>query len=504
MDPLQTSQLIVAVAFMFAFVSTLQFYRSRISVTPVEQKGALTPTLIISIAFLVGSITTLISLYSLTTLPGLPASFTPLPPNITTVYPWELISELVTPLFGFTLMVAVVTALKQRILYALPIALLIASVALVLISPKHPLDDPELSLYVGAVSLLLLIPMGLFGYLWRKTRRPTAFGMSIGLLLYFFYYLFNAQIVSQFIGAMGFYLVPSEYMGHVVQFQTLENFEVLAVFDGVASLFFVYWCFRYSAKKLGGEVIGYSLTVPTIASEAFILLTTAGAVPIEYFVTLSIMMIGAGIFILTGSYLYGRYRETHARQTLMLSMFSFFAGLDYFMSNVGQNLYIIAARPAWVNLIAFPLGLITGGFLFLAAIYAVEKPSLSFLPPTVIVPLLLFSLLLNPLPFWLLIAMAVAALLMTVVPGGIFGVLWRRMSREKEKGRGRILGIFFGFLFLLLSAPVLIGTSIIADPIAYMSSIIGITGSIVVLVGSLLFFLGISGRFDRWVYDRRK
>jgi hypothetical protein len=78
------------------------------------------------------------------------------------------------------------------------------------------------------------------------------------------------------------------------------------------------------------------------------------------------------------------------------------------------------------------------------------------------------------------------------------------MSKEKEKGRGRIMGVFFGFLFLLLSSPVLIGTSIVADQVAYMSSIIGIAGSMVVLLGSLLFFLGVSGRFDKWVYDRRK
>jgi hypothetical protein len=504
MDPLETSQLIVAVAFLFAFVSTLQFYRSRISVTPVEQKGALTPTYIISIAFLVGSITTFISVYSLALLPGLPPTFSQPYPNITAVYPGELVSELATPLFGFTLSLAVAAALKARRLYAFPVGLLIVSWVLVLFSPKHPLDDPFLSLYIAVVSLLLVVPMGLFGYLWRRTRRPTTFGMFIGLLLYYLYYLFNAQVTSQFIGSMGFYLVQSEYLGHVALYQTLVNFEVLAVFDAVASLFFVYWCFRYSGKKLGGEVIGYSLTVPAIASEAFILLTTVGAAPIEYFITLSTMMVGAGIFILTGSYLYGRYKESRARQTLMLSMFSYFTGFSYFMSDIGQNLYIIAARPAWVNLIAFPLGLITGGFLFLAGIYAIERPSLTFLPPTVIIPLLILSLILNPLPFWMLITMAVAALLLTVVPGGIFGVLWRRMSKEKEKGRGRILGIFFGFLFLLLSSPVLIGTSIIADPIAYMSSIIGITGSIVVLVGSLLFFLGISGRLDRWVYDRRK
>jgi hypothetical protein len=345
--------------------------------------------------------------------------------------------------------------------------------------------------------------MALFGYLWRKTKRPTAFGMFIGLLLYYFYYLFNARTVSEYIGSLGFYLVPAEYLGHVAQYQMLLGFLVVGIFDAVASLFFVYWCFRYSEKKLGGEVIGYSLTVPTIASEAFVLLTMVVVVPFVYLVGLFIVIVGAGIFILTGSYLYGRFRESRARQTLMLSMFSFFAGASYFVSIIGQYLYLTAGRPDWVNLISFPLGLITGGFLFLAAVYAIQRPSLIFLPPLVIVPLLILSIIFNPLPLWLTLVMVTAALLMTVVPGGLFGVLWRRMSKEKEKGRGRIMGIFFGFLFLLLSSPVLIATSIVADPVAFLSSFAGVVGTSAAFIGSLLFFLGVSGRLDRWLYDRR-
>jgi hypothetical protein len=227
------------------------------------------------------------------------------------------------------------------------------------------------------------------------------------------------------------------------------------------------------------------------------------AVPVEYLIGLFVLMVGAGIFILTGSYLYGRFRESRARQTLMLSMFSFFVGISYFVSIVGQYLYLTAGRPPWVDSIAFPLGLITGGFLFLAAIYAIERPSLVFLPPLVIIPLLILTVIFNPLPFWLTMVMVAAALLMTVVPGGLFGVLWIRMSKGKEKGRGRILGIFFGFLFLLLSSPVLIATSIVADPVAFLSSIVGILGSLAGFLGSLLFFLGVSGRLDRRFYDRR-
>jgi Na+/proline symporter len=147
--------------------------------------------------------------------------------------------------------------------------------------------------------------------------------------------------------------------------------------------------------------------------------------------------------------------------------------------------------------------LITGGFLFLAAVYAIQRPSLIFLPPLVIVPLLILSIIFNPLPLWLTLVMVTAALLMTVVPGGLFGVLWRRMSKEKEKGRGRIMGIFFGFLFLLLSSPVLIATSIVADPVAFLSSFAGVVGTSAAFIGSLLFFLGVSGRLDRWLYDRR-
>ncbi len=502
MDPLQASALIVAVAFAFAFVSTLRFYRGKVSITPAEQKGALIPTLVISLAFLVGFISSVLSFYSLLTLPPFPTIMPP--PSIEVVYPWELVAELVAPLFGFTISIAVVTALRRRRLYAIPIGLLIASYTLSLLSPKHPLDDPFLSLWIAAGSLLLVIPMVLFGYLWRKTKRPTAFGMFIGLLLYFFYYLYNARTVSEYIGSLGFYLVPAEYMGHVELYRTLIGIVVLGVFDAVTSLFFVYWCFRYSEKKLGGEVIGYSLTVPVIASEAFLIIMTFGTVPIEYLMSLSIETVGAGIFILTGSYLYGRYRESKARQTLMLSMFSFCAGLSYLMFNAGQHIYLAVGRTTWLDIVTLSLGMITGGFLFLAATYVLERPSLVLLPPLVITPLFILALIFSPIPLWLLVIMVSGAILMTAVPGVLFGVLWRRMSKAKEKGRGRILGIFFGFLLSLLSSPVEILSATIPDPVLFVSSPIAIFGLFIAFLGSLIFYLGVSGKFDKWYYDRRR
>jgi hypothetical protein len=502
MDPLQASTLMVAVAFAFAFVSTLRFYRRKVSITPVEQKGALIPTLVISLAFLVGFISSMLSFFSLLTLPPFPTLMPP--PSIDIVYPWELVAELVAPLFGFTISIAVVAALKRRRLYAIPSSLLIASYALSLLSPKHPLDDPFLSLWIAAGSLLLVIPMVLFGYLWRKTKRPTSFGMFIGLLLYFFYYLYNARTVSEYIGSLGFYLVPVEYFGHVELYQTLIGIAVLGVFDAVTSLFFVYWCFRYSEKKLGGEVIGYSLAVPVIASEVFLIILASGLVPIEYLMSLSMETVGAGIFILTGSYLYGRYRESKARQTLMLSMFSFFAGMSYLAFNIGQHIYLAVGRTSWLDLVTLSLGMITGGFLFLASTYALEKPSLVLLPPVVIVPLFILALIFSPMPLWLLVIMISAAMLMTVVPGALFGVLWRRMSKGKEKGRGRVLGIFFGFLLLLLSSPVQILSATVPDPVLFVSSPIVLFGVFVAFLGSLIFYLGISGRFDRWYYDRRR
>jgi hypothetical protein len=406
---------------------------------------------------------------------------------------------MVTSLFGFTLLVAVVKVLGRRRLYALPIGLLAVSWVLSLLSPKHPLDAPYLPLWIATISLMLFIPMVLFGYLWRKTRRPTTFGMFIGILLYFFYFLYNARTVSEYIGSLGFYLVPSEYMGHLEMYLALSGFMVLGVFDAVASLFFVYWCFRYSERKLGGEVIGYSLSTAVIGAEVSIILLSLGTAVFEYSITLLIMAVGAGIFILTASYLYGRYRETRYAQTLILSLFSFLGGLDFLAFNVGQYLSLISLRPPWFNTMALTLGMLTGGFLFIAAMYAVGRKSLILLPTIVVLPLFVLGLLFQPLPLWLTIIMAGAAVFLAAVPGVIFAVLLRRMSRTKEKGRGRLLGILMGFVFMMISSPIWIFTGA-----ELAASFIGIIGALFALLASLHFYLGISSRFDKWFYERRR
>jgi Na+/proline symporter len=100
--------------------------------------------------------------------------------------------------------------------------------------------------------------------------------------------------------------------------------------------------------------------------------------------------------------------------------------------------------------------------------------------------------------------MVSGAVLMSVVPGALFGVIWRRMSRAKEKGRGRVLGIFFGFLFLLLSSPVEILSATMPDPVLFVSSPIAVFGLFIAFLGSLIFYLGVSGRLDKWYYDRRR
>jgi hypothetical protein len=491
----------MVVAFAFTFISTLRFYRAKVSKTPVDQRSALTPTLLISVSFLVGAISSAIGFYSLSTLPGAPTTLPP--PSIEKVLPWVEVAEFAAPLFGFALMLAGVSALRRRQLYALPVALLTVSYVLTWLSPKHPMDVPYITLWVATVSLMIVLPILLFGYLWRITKRVTALGMFVGLLLYFVYYLYFTLTLSEYVGYLGFYLVPAEYLGHLELYQLMAGMMFIALFVGATSMSFIYWSFRYSDKKLGGEVIGYTMTIPVIATEAFILMLTLGLVPPEYMVTLIMTAVGAGVFILTGSYLYGRYRESHYRQTLALSLFSYFAGIGYLLFNIGQHLYIFFGRFAWFDLISLPVGMLTGSFLFISGVYALERPSLVPAPFMVAVPLIILSLLLYPMPVWLLYTMVVVAVALTIVPGAMFAILLRRMRMGKEKGRGRILGIFTGFLFLLLGSPIQTLSASVPDPMAFVSSPIAIIGSLISFLGALFFYLGVSGRFDRWFYERR-
>ena len=506
MDALSAASVIMGFNFAFSFVSIFRFYRRRAAKTAIDQRSALRPTLIISFSFLLGMISTAISFYSILTLPASPPSI--FPPNYypydVTFFPWMLLAELAIPLFGFVLTIAVVDSIKQPRLYAVPALLLTTCYVLSFLSPKHPLDDPYLALWVGAVSLLLLIPMVLFGYLWRKTRRTTALGMFVGLILYYAYYLYYTLTISEYVGSLGLYYVGTEYLSHVERFNILASLMLVMIFAGVASLSLIYWLFQYSDRKLGGEVIGYTLTIPVVSVELFLILLSLGAVPIEYAANLLITAIAAGIFILTGSYVYGRYRESRSKQSLALSMFAYFGGLDFLFFAVMQNIYLIIGRQDWMNLVTLPVGILTGGFLFIAAMYAIDRPSLVLLPALVIAPLLIMELIFSPMPFWLLVLMAGAGASLTVVPGAMFGVLWRRMSKGKEKGRGRVFGIFLGFIFILFASPVLTMSAAVPDPVAFIGSYIGFIGAILALAGAFLFFCGISGRFDRWFYERKK
>jgi hypothetical protein len=502
MDPLQAASIVMGFNFAFSFISILRFYRRRSAKTLLDQRSALTPTLVISISFLVGLIATALSYYSLLTLPPPPSVMPPV--SIDMLFPWVVIAELATPLFGFTLLVAVVASFKRARLLVLPAIALAICYILSLLSPRHPLDDPYLSLWVGANSILLILPMVLFGFLWRRTKRSTALGMFAGLILYWIYYLCYTRVLSEYVGYLGFYLVLPEYFNHVNLYQMMIGLMPVILFVGVLALSIIYWFFQYSDRKLGGEVIGYSFTIPVISVEFYIILLFLGSVPIEYAANLMISTFAAGIFILTGSYVYGRYRESHSRQSLALCLFAYFAGLDFLLFAVGQDIYVLLGNQPWFDLISLPVGILTGGFLFIAAMYAIDRPSLVLLPALVIAPLIVLSLLFSPLPFWLLILMGGSGVALTVVPGAMFGVLWHRMSKGKEKGRGRVLGIFLGFIFVLLASPIEIMSAAVPEAIAYASSFIAIAGAFLALAAALLFFFGISGRFDRWFYERRR
>nr|MDO8098649.1 hypothetical protein [Candidatus Njordarchaeota archaeon] len=487
MEGIQVSAFVLGIAFASSFVSTFRFYRGRVAKATAEQKAALIPTVIISLSFLVGAVFSFVSFLALQDLASL------LPNS-----GWVIAAELIAPLFGFTLLVAVVVALKETRLYLLPIGLLIISYVMSLLSPTHPLDDPYLSIWITVGSLMMLFPMILFAYLWKSTRRPTTFGMFVGILLYLVYYVVYEYTLSEYVGYLGYYLNPAEFPMHVQRYLAISGFMVVFLFLPVMGLSFIYWFFRYSERRIGWEIIGYALTFPIIATEFAIVLQFMGVLPIEYLIMLLVTATAAGMFLITGSYLYGRYKESPRRQTLMLAAFSFTAGLGYLIYNIGEHIHWFYIGPMpWIDLISIPTGMITGGFLFLSAIYALEWKSLVLVPPAVIIPFMILAIMFGPvLPSWLFFSMIAAAIALTVLPGAMFGTLWWKMNKSKEKGTGRVLGIFLGFIMILLASPFQF------VPMAPSSDPIRIMGSVVLLIGSIIFLLGVSGRLDKWFYLR--
>jgi Na+/proline symporter len=88
----------------------------------------------------------------------------------------------------------------------------------------------------------------------------------------------------------------------------------------------------------------------------------------------------------------------------------------------------------------------------------------------------------NTLPYRTIV-MAISGILQSVIPLGLYGLLWRRMSKAGAPGRSRALFLMLGIVFLIFGTA---GGSAVTP-----------LSSTLILSAFVIWWLGITGRADQ-------
>jgi hypothetical protein len=201
---------------------------------------------------------------------------------------------------------------------------------------------------------------------------------------------------------------------------------------------------------------------------------------VTFIAVASILSIG------TAAYAFTRWSHNKNIATLTLGVFFFVAGFSFLTVALNHTEFIVGINAEYFALM---LGLLAPLLLNLSSIVALDWKRALLLP--VLIAAAPFFLMISGWAAQILpdavpnrgIVMAVSGILQTVVPLGLYGLLWLRMRKTGAPGRSRALFLALGVVFLIL------GTA--------GGNTVTLLPSILICGAFSVWWLGITGRADR-------
>ncbi len=308
--------------------------------------------------------------------------------------------------------------------------------------------------------ILFSIPFALFTYLTYTTRRVTSFALSMLSLTYPLILVattFTAPEMVAIVLALRLY-GPALFITALVLPDTKIGVELVAYAFTISSL--LYFMSYLLVSPLVGDMVAMT--------------------SVSFIATASILSIGTAAFAFT------RWNQSRNIATLTLGLFFFVGGFSFLTVALNHTEFIVGINAEYVALL---LGIIAPMILNLSSIVALDwKPAL--LLPVLIVAAP-FILMMNGWAAQILpdavpdrtIVMAVSGILQTVIPMGLYGLLWWRMRKVGAPGRSRALFLTLGVVFLIF------GTA--------GGNAVSIISSTFILSAFVIWWFGITGRADR-------
>jgi hypothetical protein len=241
--------------------------------------------------------------------------------------------------------------------------------------------------------------------------------------------------------------------------------------------------------KIGTELIAYSFTISSFFYFMSYLLTNTSIIAnIAMMQSVTFIALAGILSIGTAAYTVTRWRQSRNPATLTIGIYFFVGGFSFLTVGLNHVEFIGGLNAEYFALM---LGIIAPMILNLSSIVALEWRQAMLLPVLIFAaPFMMLMTgwtaqpILEPtsLPNQVII-MAVTGILQSVIPLGLYGLLWWRMRKGGAPGRSRALFLMLGIVLLIFGTA---GGNTVS-PIS----------SAFILSAFVVWWLGITGRADQ-------
>jgi hypothetical protein len=198
---------------------------------------------------------------------------------------------------------------------------------------------------------------------------------------------------------------------------------------------------------------------------------------------LGIIAVAAAIVAVAGVYTVGRWMASKNPSTLYLGVYFMTASITYVIVALSQS-NLLPGDQVLNDYIALSLSVL-GLILFSVSAFRALDWRGSFLVPVIVaVPALLLFLFSYPTPYrevtTLVPVLIITGLIQTLIPLGLFFILWWRMTKARAPGRSRALFLAIGTIVQLLATgggSVVILSSAILLLISHSAWLLAVTGN---------------------------
>lgn len=330
----------------------------------------------------------------------------------------------------------------------------------------------SMGMVAGPISLVLnLVPIFLFLYLARNTKRITAIALVFLLVTY---------LLEPFISVV----TDPSLIAALIGFRLLGP--ALAIL-----------AFGRPDLGVSVELFGYSISI-NILSFWFSYALAVGVADVYVFIGVAMISMVSLLGFTLGTYTLSRYRASRNMATALIGAYFFSAGIGHIIIALTKIDVLTGATNAYLSAV---IGIVGMMFFNLSAFIALDWKRSSLLPVLLIVPTIVYMIIVYPAELSTVYGYSdisgTTNIIQILVPVSLYIMLWRKMKAAGAPGRNRPLFLAIGLILLIvagIAAAIVTGDSL---------EVVHLVPASIILSAFAIFLVGITGYADKWLGTSR-